>query len=209
MIIRRINIIIICCRLCDAEIFFTEYHSGAIIIVQSSQLKRLDAIQRGFLRDLGVSERDTFVSFNFASPSLRRDIELLGLLHKRVLGQCHPGLRSLLPFSEVLAGSPWHNKQLESCWQRVRSWRSLYDRSLYMNVLIYNRLPQDFVDLHSVTDLQKRLIVEAKNLARDDQHNWREVFHDCGNLVNHFTFDCLSVGSGRFSGFPFLPVSSF
>ena len=165
---------------------FTEYHSGAIIIAQSSQLKRLDSMQRGFLRDLGVSERDAFVSYNFAPPSLRRDIGLLGLLHKRVLGQCHPGLRSLLPFSEVLAGSPWHNKQLESCWQRVRSWRSLYDRSLYMYVLIYNRLPQDFVDLHSVSDLQKRLTVEAKNLARAEHPKWREVFHDCGNLVDHF-----------------------
>ena len=41
----------------------------------------------------------TFLDYNFAPPCLRRDIGLLGFVHKRVLGQCHPAIKYFLPWS--------------------------------------------------------------------------------------------------------------
>ena len=51
-----------------------------------SSLERIDSMQRRFLHALEVSEEYAFTQHNFAPPSVRRDIGMLGLLHKRVLG---------------------------------------------------------------------------------------------------------------------------
>ena len=63
-----------------------------------------------FVSELLWTEEDAFVMYNFGPPRLRRDIGILGFLHKRVLEQCHPGVIHLLP----LTAPAWHNKQIES-----------------------------------------------------------------------------------------------
>ena len=40
---------------------------------------------------------EDFISFDFAPPSLRRDIGILGLLHERILGLSHPVFQTLFP----------------------------------------------------------------------------------------------------------------
>ena len=71
-------------------------------------------MQRGFLRELGLSDTETFINHNFAPPTLRRDIILLGFLHKRVLECCHPALLQALPFATSAAGTlRYHDKMLE------------------------------------------------------------------------------------------------
>ena len=63
-----------------------EYHSGAIFHASDTLLERLDSAQRGFLQEIGMSPEIAFVEHNFAPPRLRRNIGMLGFLHKRVLG---------------------------------------------------------------------------------------------------------------------------
>ena len=41
-----------------------------------------------------------FFEISFAPPSLRRDIGILGMFHKRVLGLAHPIFNRLLPFHQ-------------------------------------------------------------------------------------------------------------
>ena len=72
-----------------------EYSSGVVLTAVPSQLHRLDDLQRRFLQELGLDEATAFIEFNFAPPGLRRTIGILGFLHKRVLGKCHSGLRSV------------------------------------------------------------------------------------------------------------------
>ena len=55
-----------------------EYHNGAIFHASSSLLDRLDSIHRQFLRDLELIEEVAFLSYNFAPPTLRRNIGMLG-----------------------------------------------------------------------------------------------------------------------------------
>ena len=43
-------------------------------------------MQSNYFNQLGVSEKDAFLTNNFAPTELRRNIEIVGLLHKRVLG---------------------------------------------------------------------------------------------------------------------------
>ena len=71
-------------------------YSGGFFHVASSLLEKLDHVQNRFLRELNVSPCQAFLEFNFAPPSLRRNIGALGLLHKHVLGKVHPTFEKLL-----------------------------------------------------------------------------------------------------------------
>ena len=82
-----------------------ECHSGGLFHASDTALQKLDQVHHHFLRELGVDARQAFTEFNFASPVLRRNIGILGLLHKRVLGLSHPIFQRLLPFHMEVFGS--------------------------------------------------------------------------------------------------------
>ena len=67
-----------------------EIHCGGYFHAASSLLEKVGEVQRRFLQKLEVTESQAFLEYNFAPTELRRNIGILGLLHKRVLGQCHP-----------------------------------------------------------------------------------------------------------------------
>jgi hypothetical protein len=163
-----------------------EYSTGALILAPPSQLVRLDKIQRWYLHELGVSDTEAFVTYNFAPPSLRRSIGIFGFLHKRVLGDCHPGVRAALPFW-VATGANFHDKALHPFTENVQYCkRTLFDRSLYAYILMYNRLPQELVDIPTVKDFQKKLTHLAKQRAMRDQEDWRSSFQHLSDIVRMF-----------------------
>ena len=164
----------------------SEYHSGALIIAGEIKLRKFDKMQRGLLYELGLNDKTAFVDHNFAPPSLRRAIGILGFLHKRVLGTCHPALQALFPF-RVGADNGWHTKQLEPFYDQVTSHRQLYNNSIYMYILMYNRLPQVLVDCASVSAFQGKLTQLAKLRAQqDDGIAWRGAFQTCADICTYF-----------------------
>ena len=162
-----------------------EYSNGAIIMAAGLQFKRLDSVQRGFLRDINMTDTEAFVNYNFAPPSLRRCIGLLGLLHKRVLGKCHPGLCHILPFAQGL-DADYHSKALHPFADKQDFQARLYRRSLFAYILVYNRLPQALVDMPSVKDFQSKLTALAKHRAQTDQESWRRSYQDCDEIAVMF-----------------------
>ena len=155
------------------------------IMACPTQLNRLDKAQRGFLYEIGMTDTEAFIDHNFAPPSLRRRIGLLGLLHKRVLGLCHPGLIHALPFAQGLVAD-FHNKALDPFAGEQRYHTRLYQRSLWQYVCIYNRLPQALIELPFVKCFQSKLTALAKFRAQTDQEGWRRSFQDCGEVVQMF-----------------------
>ena len=92
-----------------------ESHNGGIFHAATSLLAKFDHAQNRFLHELNLNSARAFLEFNFAPPELRRNIGVLGMLHKRVLGQCHPGFETLLPWYADRFDTPRildHNKQL-------------------------------------------------------------------------------------------------
>ena len=79
-------------------------------------------MQRGFLYALGLDDKIAFVDYNLAPPALRRVIGMLGFLHKRILGECHPALEVLLPARGVSAHA-FHTRQFELYFDEVRAHR--------------------------------------------------------------------------------------
>ena len=106
---------------------------------------------------LGSNDTAAFVDFNFAPPSLRRAIAMLGFIHKRVQGTCHPVLVKDLPFVSDRSYT-FHAKTLESHFNQVRAYRGLYNTSLWSYILIYNRLPQGLIEQETVKSFQSKLL---------------------------------------------------
>ena len=101
---------------------------GALILALPTQLQRIDKMQRWFLDELDMTDTEAFVVYNFAPPSIRRRIGILGFLHKRVLEVCHPAMVKDLKLESVQAGR-YHTRTLESHWSEVNSHSRLFNNS--------------------------------------------------------------------------------
>ena len=116
-----------------------EQHNGAIFHAAVSILQKLDSVQKNFLDELDVSASTAFLKCNFAPPKLRRNIGVLGLLYKRVLGKIHPIFQRLLTFHKVGFGSLQygeHHRQLYGHFLDVERQHSLHDRSIFASVYV-------------------------------------------------------------------------
>ena len=66
---------------------FLEYRTAAIYHATRAVLSRLDAVQCRFLRDIGVDEISALVTFHLAPLATRRDIAMLGLIHRTIVAK--------------------------------------------------------------------------------------------------------------------------
>ena len=66
---------------------FVEYRTPAVYHACATHLDAVDAVQRRFLRALNVSETEALLEHNMVPLCTRRDIALLGLIHRTVIGK--------------------------------------------------------------------------------------------------------------------------
>jgi len=157
-----------------------ECHCGGYYHAATSLLDRVDQVQFNFLAKLGLSEQQAFLEFNLAPTVLRRDVAVLGLLHKRVLGNSHRTLEKLLPFySDRFDTSRGfgHTKQLCGQWLEATHYPSLFRRSIFQMVDLYNNFPQYVVDAPSVSVFQRFLTQQVREKCRQGDPLWRFYFN--------------------------------
>ena len=65
---------------------FVEHSTPAVYHATSSLLQTLDRVQNTFLRRLGLTAETALKDFNLAPLSTRRDVAMLGVVHRTVLG---------------------------------------------------------------------------------------------------------------------------
>ena len=163
---------------------YTEYTNGAIMHATETNLHRLDNLQKGFLRNLDISAEDAFVNHNFAPTNLRRDIGILGFIHKRILEKCHPLLLELMPRRDADQFDS-HSKQIYVGVDHIFKFHSLFHRSVFGKIFIYNRLTQSLINEDSVSGFQRRLTLIAKARCAAGDPNWSRCFHDIECLQPH------------------------
>ena len=158
-----------------------EFHCEPYFHAAKTLLDKIDQDQRHFLEQLQVSVDKAFLNYNFAPTKLRRNLAILGLLQKRILGLCHPSYDKLLPwysqyFNDTRAGR--HNKQLYGHWLEVTQHRTLFRNSIFGMIDIYNNLPQYVVDAQSVSYFQRLLTKMAKARSEPGEVEWESSFAD-------------------------------
>ena len=66
---------------------FIEYRTPAIYHATRDILQRLDRVQSKFLEDVCMSEEEALMNFDLAPLRTRRDIAMLGVIHRTMLGK--------------------------------------------------------------------------------------------------------------------------
>ena len=113
---------------------FLEYRTPTVYHATRGCLRRLDAVQSGFLKDIGVEEVTALVEFHLAPLSTRRDIAMLGLIHRTALCE-----------------GP---QQFHDFFKRHHHDMTLHDPHENSRVAIYNVLPHCFRAARSVSAFQ-------------------------------------------------------
>ena len=165
-----------------------EYPTPAVYHASDSVLAALDRVQARFLRELGLSEKAAFLDFALCPLQCRRDIAMLGLLHKVSLGLAHEGFRALFPPAAqhshgrlTRANVSRHNKQILDRCDGGQS--QVLHRSIFGLVPIYNSLPQACIDLPSVSRFQSFLTRRVKLACESNQTDWSSMFSARGRIV--------------------------
>ena len=128
---------------------YLEYRTPAIYHATRTILKRLDSVQARFLRDIGVDDITALITFHLAPLSARRDIAMLGVIHRTILGKGPD------QFKEFFRRDPAHAVKLIDPRQVSRA--PLTKRSALGLVAIYNMLPHNVVGIQTVPAFQKGL----------------------------------------------------
>ena len=70
---------------------YLEYRTPAVFHACTSVLHPLDRVLQNFLRQINMSDEEALLNFNVAPLSTRRDIAMLGVLHRAALRlqPCH------------------------------------------------------------------------------------------------------------------------
>ena len=150
-----------------------EYRTAALYHASDTVLEPLDSLQRRVLRAACVSELDALHHHRLAPLGTRRDIAVLGLIHRQVLGKGPKQLGKFFALDEEARGrrttrlqANRHRLQLQShCGGQHTDYLR---RSIFGAIDVYNLLPPYIVEEESdVSKFQARLqdLVLSRALA--------------------------------------------
>ena len=128
------------CRLLS----YLEYRTAALYHATCTALQPLDRVQESFLRETGITSMEALMLFNLAPLSTRRDVAMLGLVHRAVLGKGPEHFREFFKLSErrttlntrLGARRRRHGRQLQE--NRSRTHLNCVRRSALGLVAVYN-----------------------------------------------------------------------
>jgi hypothetical protein len=166
---------------CDAELVlmykshllsFLEYRTPAIYHAKREVLVRLDNVQQRFLRDAGIDDLTALMHFNLAPLATRRDIAMLGLIHRTVLLKGPSHFRE--HFKREACPPPGvarrHCRHLVD--PRLDRQGRVITRSALGLVAVYNLLPNATVLISEVSAFQAALQNIVKDRAEDGCEDW-------------------------------------
>ena len=126
---------------------------------------------------MGLTQEDALLQHNLASLSTRRDVALLGVVHRTVLGLGPPHFRKwFFPAaqrtcsSRTRSSSSQHPHQLHDYLDGTHS--ELLKRSPLGLTRVYNQLPAEVVAASTVSRFQRQLQEQVKSALRGGRDDW-------------------------------------
>ena len=168
---------------------YVEYRTAAVYHATDTVLAPLDRLQDSFLRRLGVAPLEALMVFRLAPLATRRDMAMLGLVHRAALRQGPP---QFWKFFKVQAG-PTHRRtrlqlrrhlgQLEET--RSSNFLEVVRRSALGLVAVYNLLPPGILQTSTVKSFQENLQEELKTRACQGREDWHLTYSPRVPLWRH------------------------
>ena len=156
-----------------------EQSAVAIYHAAQTHLESLNALQRNFVSELGLSEAEAFLVHKLAPLALRRDIAALGLLHKIQLGEAHPDFNGFFQQRVDAApvatrhGSRRHGRQ----FAEIHGNRYYFNQSLFGLTKVYNVLPEYVVAGACVSASQSALTKDARIACQTGRPDWITMYN--------------------------------
>ena len=160
---------------------FLEYRTPALYHASPTALAPLDQLQRHFLHELGLTEEDALVHFALAPLQVRRDVAMLGVVHRAALRKGPPQLWPFFAFAEARTAGPATRSTSQHCLQlkgyRTGEHLDVVRRSTLGLVDVYNELPPALVNntATSVKAFQGQLQALVLWRLRQGCDDWKEL----------------------------------
>ena len=177
---------------------YIESKTAAIYHASTILLNRVDNIQVQFLRQIGLTELNALCEFRLAPLNCRRDMAILGLIHRTVLGlgpnqfTNYFKLASPTNHPDGRESERRHNRQLTT--MRTGKFLDILANSALGVIDVYNLLPQKIVDADSVTTFQKRLQLALVEDAKCERPGWRDMYSPRRQIFAHPLRDAMAKG---------------
>ena len=157
---------------------YCEYRTAAIYHACTSLLQIVDRVQERFLEEIGIDDVTAFCDFNLAPLALRRDIAMLGLVHRTVLCQ---GPSHFQQWFYVEHNGNRRSSRRRGQASRLHEYRdgtqlNIVKRSALGLCSIYNLLPESIVEDKSVKGFQRSLQDLARECARQGFPDWQYLY---------------------------------
>jgi len=168
---------------------FIEYRTSAIYHASTAVLSKIDRIQTKMLRIAGMTELEALLLHNLAPLNTRRDIAMLGVIHRAALGQGPEQLRQFF-YPEARSGVRSTRLQLRRHEWQLHEYRDgqhteYVSRSVLGLVSIYNLLPWRIVVESEVAKFQAALQHFVKEHALAGFGPWNDIFSPRIELWRH------------------------
>ena len=166
---------------------FVEYRTPGVYHAASSTLAPLDRVLSSFLRQVGVTEVDAIVQFKLAPLCSRRDIAMLGVIHRALLGEGPLQLREFFQLDTTdLRRSTRH---VRHNWQLLCDYGAkpldIVKRSVLGLCRIYNMLPARIVRCKCVRSFQGALQGLLREQAQIEKRDWQHLFSPRWPIQQH------------------------
>ena len=166
---------------------FIEYRTAATYHACDSALAALDRIQDKLLEAVGATSVEALGAFNLAPLSARRDMALLGLMHRAVLGRGPQHFRKFFALNNDALRVPSGRHRLQLVEYQDGHWTDFalphscpanyIQHSMLGLVTIYNRLPASIVEESSnVSAFQRGLQDLLRHSAGTGDPEWARLF---------------------------------
>ena len=158
---------------------YAEYRTAAIYHYCDTVLVPLNKLQDSFLAELGLSCQDALLHFNLAPLECRRDMAMLGLIHRCVIGRGPEHFRECFKPKDTVhrrtrAGRSLHSQQLADI--RDQLFLEIERRSALGLSWVYNRMPNDIVMVEDVKVFQRNLQQFLKHRMTSGYADWKNAF---------------------------------
>ena len=166
---------------------YIEYRTAAVYHACDTLLAKIDHVLHFFLRELGIGELDALVKFKLAPLAARRDMAMLGVIHRAMLGKGPQAIRDYFKPAITRRGSGpttrtrRHARSIEH--NRLAVDLEMGRRSLLGLPAVYNLLPGEVIRLeYAFQGALQRLLVEYAPLGNED---WPTLLCPRRDLVSH------------------------
>ena len=137
-------------------------------------------MQSRFSRGIGGDDLTALVEFRLAPLAVRRDIAMLGLIHRAAVGEGPGHFKKFFKHSGVPG---MHRRQLRHPRSELK--RPVVKRSALGLVADYNRLTVSVVEPRCISVFQRNLQDLVLERARGEFPRWASTLSPNGALVEH------------------------